>query len=164
MKGYLDSGSGKVISMSTKPEPDTTELHGKYKKLDCLIKGELVKETDGKFVFVDSYNAFMDLGNPRDLYALDGLHLSPKGYWYWNSWLEAALADTTGCTIWRGGECVDDEACALGCECEEFGKDEDEVGTDVEETLGGTASGGVGVGVGAAVVVGLAFGLSILGV
>ena len=99
VRAYVDGGAGRVISLSTKPEPDSTEMHGEYEELDDLIKSEFVGEMDGRFVFVDSYNGFLDLGNERSLYHGDGLHLSEEGYGYWNSWVETALGDGTGVQV-----------------------------------------------------------------
>ena len=35
---------------------------------------------------IDSYAGFEAAGNDPDLYASDGLHLSKKGYGYWEAW------------------------------------------------------------------------------
>ena len=69
---------------------------------------------DGKFVFIDSYNAFLDVGNTRDLYADDGLHLSDKGYEHWNTWVATALSDVTGCTLWKSNECDEEGDDVVG--------------------------------------------------
>jgi lysophospholipase L1-like esterase len=102
---YLDGGAIPVFSFSTKPEPDSTELHDKYKDLDRLIK-DWAATLDGKLVFIDSYGGFEDLGNGVDLYDTDLLHLSELGYQYWEQWLTIALKDLTNCQVWRSGVCV----------------------------------------------------------
>ena len=101
---YVDSGAT-VYSFSTKPEPDTKELHDKYKKLDRLIK-DWAATLDGQLVFIDTFGGFEDLDNGMDLYADDELHLSEAGYQYWEQWLTIALEDTSNCEVWRSGVCV----------------------------------------------------------
>ncbi|GMH55085.1 hypothetical protein TrLO_g5799 [Triparma laevis f. longispina] len=128
VQAYIDGGAEKVITVSTKPEPETTSLHTKYEELDGLIKSDFIKTMDGKFVFIDSYNAFLDVGNTRDLYADDGLHLSDKGYEHWNTWVATTLSDVTGCTLWKSNEC-------------------DEEGDDVDDGGGGASNLHVNAGV-----------------
>lgn len=54
---------------------------------------------------MDVYPAFVARGNPNSLYADDKLHLSAEGYTLWNKWARAAIADTSGCNIWKEGVC-----------------------------------------------------------
>lgn len=94
-------GVEKIVYMSTKPEPDTKELHNKYQLLDAKIK-EFALATS-QLTLVDSYNGFLDLGNPNNLYQSDLLHLSSKGYALWDSWVVSALNDDQQCSYWRSG-------------------------------------------------------------
>jgi len=108
----------KIIMMGTKPEPDTKSLHNKYKKYDkklmSFAKKEIKKKGVPSFIFVDSYNSFKSLGNPKTLYSDDKLHLSAKGYEYWNVWLknayDNALCDNNDdeckCYVWKKSSCV----------------------------------------------------------
>jgi len=93
-----------TIYMGTKPEPDTKDLHKKYRKYDDLIRDW--GENQENFVMIDVYPSFEALGNPKNLYKKDKLHLSSKGYNYWNTWLQAALDDSSGCVLWESGECA----------------------------------------------------------
>ena len=107
----------RIIMMGTKPEPDTTYLHKKYRKYDRKLKRwarKKAKNTDQPpFIFVDSYKAFKELGNPDSLYADDELHLSAEGYSYWNGWLQNAYnygvcneEGSCGCYYWQDYECI----------------------------------------------------------
>eukprot|EP00554_Chaetoceros_debilis_P006079 CAMPEP_0194074766 /NCGR_PEP_ID=MMETSP0149-20130528/1841_1 /TAXON_ID=122233 /ORGANISM="Chaetoceros debilis, Strain MM31A-1" /LENGTH=333 /DNA_ID=CAMNT_0038755035 /DNA_START=92 /DNA_END=1093 /DNA_ORIENTATION=- len=110
----------RIIMMGTKPEPDTTNLHQKYRKYDKKLKKwaqKKAKNTDQPpFIFVDSYKAFEELGNPDSLYADDELHLSAEGYSYWNGWLKNAYSYGQeneedydyegGCYSWQNDECI----------------------------------------------------------
>jgi hypothetical protein len=100
-------GVDRVIYMGTKPEPDTKYLHKDYREYDEMIRNYYVDgdEPDGKFTMVDVYSSFEKLGNPGSLYSNDDLHLSKKGYKYWNNWLQSALADTD-CVRWQDGDCA----------------------------------------------------------
>jgi len=108
----------KIIMMGTKPEPDTKNLHKKYKKYDKKLKKfakkEIKKNGFPSFIFVDSYSSFLSLGNPRSLYANDKLHLSSEGYGHWNEWLQNAYDnalcddddDVCKCYVWKKSSCV----------------------------------------------------------
>lgn len=102
-------GVGRILYFGTKPEPDTKKLHKRYQKYDQLIRENLVnnqENKDGSFVMIDVYPAFVELGNKRNLYDKDGLHLSNnKGYKLWNAWLTLALI-TPDCVLWKLGECM----------------------------------------------------------
>jgi len=115
----------RVLMMGTKPEPDTGNLHRKYRNYDNRLKVLAQKEAeknlkDGPpFIFVDVYKAFKSLNNPRSLYAEDGLHLSAEGYAYWNTWVQNAhdnalcddnddyyYKDTCNCYLWKKMTCT----------------------------------------------------------
>lgn len=68
----------RIIMLSTKPEPDSTELLDNYKIYDDLIR-DYCQSCSG-VVFVDLHEAFNDIGNPRELYRDDGLHMTDMGY------------------------------------------------------------------------------------
>jgi len=107
VKKYVAAGA-KVFSFSTKPEPNTAELHKNYEALDALIKPFTV---DGSLTFIDSYAGFNAIGNPssgsENLYDSDGLHLNAKGYALWKTWLEIALEnEESGCQVYTSGVCV----------------------------------------------------------
>ena len=102
---YTAAGS-QVYSFSTKPEPDSTELYKKYKKLDARIKKFAASAEGQQLTFIDSYTGFVDLGNPTSLYS-DGLHLSEEGYVLWEQWLKIALDNNgNGCEVYSSGTCV----------------------------------------------------------
>lgn len=113
----LTATGARVLSMSTKPEPSTTDIHSKYKRYDLKVKqlAETLASSSGAgaggarppLVIIDSYHGFMDLGNHGNLYASDGLHLSSRGYAHWNDWMTTALLHASdSCLVWRGGVCV----------------------------------------------------------
>jgi len=110
VQSYIDGGVETVFAFSTKPEPSTFWLHSQYRQLDAMIVDwiETDDDIDGRFVFIDSYNGFKDLGNPNNLYQGDKLHLSARGYGYWEAWLAIAMEDNAppSCRMWRSGECV----------------------------------------------------------
>lgn len=109
VQSYIDGGVETVFAFSTKPEPSTTWLHYKYRKLDQLIVEwiQTDDQIDGRFVFIDTYNGFEDLGNPDNLYRGDRLHLSRKGYGYWEAWLAIAMEQNSPlCRMWRSGDCI----------------------------------------------------------
>eukprot|EP00747_Dinoflagellata_sp_TGD_P137435 gnl/TRDRNA2_/TRDRNA2_175687_c1_seq1.p1 gnl/TRDRNA2_/TRDRNA2_175687_c1~~gnl/TRDRNA2_/TRDRNA2_175687_c1_seq1.p1 ORF type:complete len:318 (-),score=33.91 gnl/TRDRNA2_/TRDRNA2_175687_c1_seq1:31-984(-) len=68
----------RIIMLSTKPEPDSTELYDNYKIYDDLIKDYC--ESCSDVVFIDLHGAFNEIGNPRELYRDDGLHMTDMGY------------------------------------------------------------------------------------
>merc|ERR1712183_349422 len=108
----------KIIMIGTKPEPDTKNLHKKYRKYDNKLKKFAKKEIEKRglpsFIFIDSYKSFLSIGNPRSLYADDKLHLSAEGYGYWNEWLQNAYDnalcddgdDVCKCYVWKKSSCV----------------------------------------------------------
>ena len=55
---------------------------------------------------VDVYPAFVEMGNSKNLYQWDKLHLSNLGYGYWNTWAQTALADASNCSLWENDACV----------------------------------------------------------
>ena len=101
-----------VVTLGTKPEPATTQLHAEYRQYDARIRAHaasLASEGEAPLVMVDVYPGFEALGNPDRLYDRDGLHLSDEGYALWDDWLAAAL-DQPGCILWESGVCVQDAA------------------------------------------------------
>jgi len=105
VKKISDKGAT-TIYMGTKPEPDTTGLHAKYQKYDALIRDYYGGTQEEPFVMIDVYPSFVELNNPQSFYKNDKLHLSSKGYGYWDDWLNDALNDNSGCLRWESGECV----------------------------------------------------------
>jgi len=111
--GKILGAGARAVYLGTKPEPDTGSLHGKYRQYDAKIRDyvEALAVNDGgspPLVMVDVYPAFVGMGNPRNLYAGDGLHLSDRGYAYWNTWTKTVLADESDCSRWMNDACVSD--------------------------------------------------------
>lgn len=98
-------GVQRVVYMSTKPEPETQEIHSKYRRYDALVRDYAT--TKMELTMVDSYNGFLAVGNPDSLYQSDRLHLSNSGYALWNSWVVPALDDTRDCSYWLSGTASD---------------------------------------------------------
>merc|ERR1719476_605886 len=97
--------------MSTKPEPGTTSLHSLYEQYDQLVKAWAeTPEMKGHFKFIHVYEHFKDLGNPQNLYDSDDLHLSKKGYAYWNTWLAETMKE--GCHSLKDWKDKDGDSCA----------------------------------------------------
>jgi lysophospholipase L1-like esterase len=102
---YIDS-EATVFSIGTKPEPDTTALHGQYRELDARIM-EYSRTLNGELQFIDAHAGFAYRGNPTsgstNFYQDDGLHLSSVGYAVWENWLETAMyTEARGdCQVWR---------------------------------------------------------------
>jgi lysophospholipase L1-like esterase len=103
----------RAITLGTKPEPDTGDLHAQYEEYDDLVR-ELATDTAAAssegtpppLVMIDTYPSFVEIGNPGTLYHEDGLHLADDGgYEYWQEWLETALVDDESCTRWVSGSC-----------------------------------------------------------
>jgi len=101
----LTASGADVVYLGTKPEPSTKNLHSKYRQYDALIREYYEQQPQKNLVMIDVYPSFVELGNPRNLYARDKLHLSKNGYGYWNTWLQASL-DDKGCRRWQSGNCV----------------------------------------------------------
>jgi len=103
-----------VLYLGTRPEPQkTTEQHAKYRNFDLsirrLVRRRAQDEDDHHhdqktLAMIDVHNSFMGAGNPRNLYAFDGMRLSEAGYKLWTSWTQKALDDTT-CLVWQDGTC-----------------------------------------------------------
>mmetsp|Transcript_54867 Transcript_54867/g.145446 ORF Transcript_54867/g.145446 Transcript_54867/m.145446 type:complete len:387 (+) Transcript_54867:169-1329(+) len=111
----LAQGAGvRVLTIGTKPEPSTSNLHDEYRQYDSLVQqhaSSLASTGSGDpapLVVIDSYASFQDMGNPRSLYASDRLHLSASGYGNWSTWAQQALSGdaSTACEVWRSGSCV----------------------------------------------------------
>lgn len=113
----------RIIMMGTKPEPSTKKLHKKYvkydKKLQKFAKKKASNSGGPPFIFIDSFKSFKSLGNSNSLYSNDKLHLSAKGYKYWNEWLTNAYdnalcddydddyySDVCKCYIWKKNTCM----------------------------------------------------------
>jgi len=101
----------RVLYFGTKPEPSTKSLHKAYRLYDKRIRkwaAELASSsTLPPLVMVDSYKSFQELGNPRNLYSGDKLHLSNKGYRKWTDWGKAAIANADStCTVWQKKICT----------------------------------------------------------
>jgi len=107
----LDSGA-RALYLGTKPEPGTKSLHAEYQEYDAKIRAYVNTLKAGApgssppLVMVDVYPAFKGMGNPEDLYQRDKLHLSTKGYGYWNTWAQTVLKDTSDCSRWKNDVCV----------------------------------------------------------
>jgi lysophospholipase L1-like esterase len=95
-----------TIYIGTKPEPATNDLHAKYRQYDALIRDYYGGKQEEPFVMIDVYPSFVNLDNPKSLYRNDKLHLSTKGYGYWNDWLKYALNDNSGCLRWETEKCA----------------------------------------------------------
>jgi len=107
-----DSGA-RLVHVGTKPESATKNLHKNYQKYDEKIRAYVLSHAadDEKppIVFVDSFKAFVERGNPNSLYdpseKPDYLHLGSAGYSLWNKWLKLALSNTFACVVWDGDKC-----------------------------------------------------------
>ena len=101
--------SARVVYLGTKPEPDTTNLHSRYRRFDQKVRELAISlgasQVSAPLAMVDVYNGFEALGNPRSLYASDGLHLSDEGYGHWSAWAASALAEAD-CVEWRDDMCL----------------------------------------------------------
>lgn len=91
---YLGRGAmGRVVLFGQKPAPRTQPWHHKFREFDSGIQNMIMNEHPtrgrwhGRLIFVDRFTQFMNLGNPRNLYAADGIHLSSQGY----AWMGDAL-------------------------------------------------------------------------
>ena len=116
------ASGARVVFLSTKPEPSTDSLHAKYRDYDqrvqeyaATLAATTMLSQVPPLAVVDSYNGFEDLGNQRDLYHADGLHLSDLGYSYWSAWAQNAIGNATAgvtCFLWRSHTCVLDRNSA----------------------------------------------------
>jgi hypothetical protein len=102
----ISAKGASVIYLGTKPEPFTKYIHAEYRQYDAMIRDHYGQNQQEPLVMIDVYPSFVELGNPNSLYANDKLHLSQQGYEFWNSWLKAALNDTSGCLRWESGKCT----------------------------------------------------------
>merc|ERR1719469_70704 len=101
-----------LVYLGTRPEPQKTTSHAKYRKLDLCVKRLVRRLADDvhymhdhkTIAMIDVHKNFMDAGNPRDLYTFDGLQLSLTAYKRWTSWTQAALHDSH-CLVWGDGKC-----------------------------------------------------------
>jgi len=105
----------RVIYMGTKPEPRTKGIHSKYREYDAKIRAKAkematstISNQPPPLVMVDVHPVFKDIEmeTPGVLYKKDRLHMSKKGYSYWNTWATTALADDIGlCIRWKDNVC-----------------------------------------------------------
>ena len=102
----ISAKGASVIYLGTKPEPFTEYIHAEYREYDAMIRDHYGQNQQEPLVMIDVYPSFVELGNPNSLYANDRLHLSQQGYGFWNSWLKAALNDSSGCLRWESGKCT----------------------------------------------------------
>jgi len=102
-----------IVQLGTKPEADSKNLHGKYRSYDRKIKAAVAARAGdadkSSLVFVDTYKAFVALGN-GDMYydpdeKPDYLHLGPIGYALWDHWVQKGLSNRLGCVQWNGDTC-----------------------------------------------------------
>jgi len=110
----LMSHHASVVYLGTRPEPQKTkQQHARYRNYDSFVerlvrrlaKGEDMHDHDEKTLrMIDVYDNFMRAGNPRNLYAFDGMRLSEAGYKLWTSWTQKALDDST-CIVWGDDKC-----------------------------------------------------------
>merc|ERR1719345_171758 len=95
--------------LGTKPEPKSKNKAWHFKSYDRMVREYAIKNAaaGGKvhLTFIDVHRSFLAMGNNRNLYADDGIHMSPKGYAKWEEWTQQALADDT-CVVWENGECA----------------------------------------------------------
>jgi len=108
----ITAAGARVLYMGTKPEPDSRSLWRKYRKYDKKVSklaaqlSSTVSNDMPPLVMIDVYKGFKDVGNNRNLYQSDRLHLSSKGYKLWNEWAHPAIdPQGEGCYLWRSGSC-----------------------------------------------------------
>jgi len=108
----ITAAGARVLYMGTKPEPDSRSLWRKYRKYDKKVSklaaqlSSTVSNDMPPLVMIDVYKGFKDVGNKRNLYQSDRLHLSSKGYKLWNEWAQPAIdPQGEGCYLWRSGSC-----------------------------------------------------------
>lgn len=90
-KIVIHLGSIPVAFVSIKPSPARMGLFDSIVQTNATICGDIA-ERDG-YYYVDIFHPMLDrAGRPRpELYAEDGLHLSPAGYRVWTQVLSAHL-------------------------------------------------------------------------
>lgn len=111
--GKISAAGVPIVQLGTKPEADSTNLHARYKRYDGKIKQAVAARAQTNIpppiVFVDTYKAFMELGNGDEYYDPDEapnyLHLGPKGYALWDRWVQNGLSNRLGCVLWNGDKC-----------------------------------------------------------
>jgi len=115
VKEVLTTTGARVLYIGTKPEPDTTDLHGEYEEYDQKIRDYAKQLSDDRnettltppLVMIDTYLYFTSIGNPRSLYQKDKLHLSKKGYFYWNKWTNYVFENADSqCQVYQNNECT----------------------------------------------------------
>lgn len=101
-----------IVQLGTKPEADSKNLWKKYQRYDAKIKKVVAdRAADAlkpSLVFIDTYEAFLALGNGNNYYDPDEkpdyLHLGPEGYALWDKWVKNGLSNF-GCVLWNGDIC-----------------------------------------------------------
>lgn len=78
----------KIVFVSLKPSPARWELREKFQKTNALIKTEIEKIKDAKFV--DVWTAMLnEKGEPKsELFIADKLHMNQQGYEIWRKILD----------------------------------------------------------------------------
>jgi len=110
----LNSGA-RALYLGTKPEPSTRDMHAKYQRYDAEIwnyADALAASSSPEpapLTVIDVHAAFVFFFNPNSLYDRDRLHLSNRGYDYWNTWATTALNNpsTNVCVRWKNNVCDD---------------------------------------------------------
>lgn len=115
VKEVLTTTGARVLYIGTKPEPATTDLHGKYKEYDQKIRDYAKQLSDGRnrttltppLVMIDTYPHFESIGNPSSLYQKDKLHLSKNGYFFWNKWTNYVFENADSqCQVYQNNKCT----------------------------------------------------------
>ncbi len=81
----------KIFYVSLKPSPSRWKLADNFRKTNELIKAEIAKDKNAKFV--DVWTAMLnEKGEPMpDIFVGDNLHMNEKGYAIWRGVLEKYL-------------------------------------------------------------------------
>jgi lysophospholipase L1-like esterase len=84
----------KVVVVSVKPSPDRWRFRDQTVRANALIRSWVEAQATQDLRFVDIYPRMLGTdGTPRrDLYAPDGLHLSPAGYAVWTAAVRPEVA------------------------------------------------------------------------
>lgn len=115
LAGLIIKSGSRVLYMGTKPESAIPPaLHANFRKYDARIMnyaaklaGAVTHDRTPPMVVIDTHGSILDLGNPRDFYYDDGMHLSNKGYFYFSKWSNQVLSlGNSTCIVWRSGKCV----------------------------------------------------------
>jgi hypothetical protein len=129
----LKASSIPTFTMSTKPEPASSNLLNSYQTFNTLVQSKAASVTEGAIPWltvIDIYRGFVALGNSDMLYESDLISLSASGYGYWKTWLDTARGDkswssdgislgpsafeSSCCLIWKSGICT--QHAGFGCD------------------------------------------------